>query len=268
VTRGLAPWLAGIALYSAGVAFVIRWFSLQPVAWEAEAAVVNALIVGLLLAFRNRVDYERWWEGRCLWGQLINETRNLAWKVKAYLPTEAIARCRVPEALVGFAVALKRHLRSGVRLQEIAGFEKDPAHPVHVPSHLAGQILITLIAWQRDGLIDGNAVRVLDPHARALLDVCGGCERIQNTGFCPTHKVLLWLGIAVSVLVGPWYTLAELGYWGIPIVLLVCYFLLGIERLDAIIEEPFGTDPDDLDLDRYCQTILESVRAILNEDQN
>jgi putative membrane protein len=57
--------------------------------------------------------------------------------------------------------------------------------------------------------------------------------------------------------------MAEIGFWGVPIFELVCFFLLGVEIIDTVVEEPFGYERDDLDLDRYCQTISEGVHATL-----
>jgi ion channel-forming bestrophin family protein len=265
MARNMSLCLIGAALYGFVVELLIIHFALQPQPWESMAALVNGLIMGVLLAFRNRAAYDRWWEGRKLWGQLTNETRNLAWKIHAYLPVEVIAHFRIPAALAGFAIALKGFLRSGVRLQEIPGFENDSETPSHVPSHLAGHILTSLATWLRKGFIDGSMAFIMDGHARALLDVCGGCERIRHTGITLSHKALLRLGIALNLLIAPWYTFPDLGYWGILVYLLLCFFLLGIEYVDTVLEEPFGTEPDDLDLDRYCQTIRQSVETILGE---
>jgi ion channel-forming bestrophin family protein len=267
VTRRLAPWLAGIAVYCILVASVSQWFSLRPFQGEGEAALIGGLILGLLLGFFNRTAFDRWWEGRRLWGQLVNESRNLAWKVKAYVVHEAVVQARLPVALIGFAEALKRHLRGRVRLQEIPGFEKDAATAAHVPSYLAGLILSTVATWYRAGVIDMTVVLVLDVHTRALLDVCGACERVRNTPISPGYKTLLWIVISLNVLFAPWYTLAEVGFWGIPPILLGFYLLLGIVQIDGILEEPFGTEADDLDLDRYCQVIQESVTDILGQPQ-
>jgi ion channel-forming bestrophin family protein len=65
------------------------------------------------------------------------------------------------------------------------------------------------------------------------------------------------------VLVVPWLTAPELGAWSVPLILMVCFFLFGVEVIDSIVEEPFGRERDDLDLDRYCRTIRESVEALL-----
>src|SRR5262249_16665836 len=157
-------------------------------------------VLGLLLAFRNRAAYDRWWEGRRLWGELINESRDLAWKVRAYVAEDLWRPSRFAATLAGFADALKGHLRSGVRLQEIAGFEKEPAQPAHVPSYLAGQILIQLADWHRAGTLDLAGALILDPHARRLLEICGACERIRNTTISASYTALIRGGIGLSIL--------------------------------------------------------------------
>lgn len=253
---------AAITAYLLLVDVIVERYDLQALDWGPEGALVNGVVLGLLLGFRNRVAFDRWWEGRRLWGQLINDTRNLAAKAHALVPAEAEGRVIFFAALPAFAVALKGHLREGVRLRQVPGFEKDPHDPPHVPLYLAGLVLSTLAGWQRRGVLDPAAGLLLDPHARALLDACGGCERIRNTPVCRSYKALLRLATALNILVAPWYTMRELGAWGIPLLLLVVFFLLGIELIDEAVEEPFGTTGDDLDLDSYCATIRASVEQV------
>jgi putative membrane protein len=258
----LTPWLSAIAVYCLGVTVIQQRYAIPLPQIGTIVETSNGLILGVLLVVRNRAAFDRWWEGRRLWGQLINDIRDLAWKLKAYLPPDAIAQHRFPAALAGFALALKDHLRGGARLQDIAGFEKDPANPAHVPSFLAGHILTGLANCHRQGLLDGMTALLLDPHARALLEICGACERIRTTEISPSYKFMLRFGILLNVLVVPWYAAVEMGYWSIPAGVLGSLFLLGIETVDTDLEEPFGTEPDDLDLDRYCETIALSVADI------
>ncbi len=264
VYRRLRFWLAAIAVYCFAVAFVVNWYGLPRVELGLQGAVAEGFILGLLLAFRNRASYDRWWEGRQLWGQLINELRNLAWKLRGYLPAAVVTEARLPAVLTGFAEALEQHLRGGARLQDIAGFEHEPETPAHVPLYLAGRLLTGLADWHQRGLIDGSTVLVLDVHARALLDVCGACERIRNTAISPSYKALIRAGLAANILLAPWLSLPELGFWGVPMLLLIFAPILGVELVDSVVEEPFGTDPDDLDLDRYCVTVAQSVAAIFD----
>jgi putative membrane protein len=210
------------------------------------------------------VAYDRWWEARGLWGQLTNDSRNLAGKLAAFLPTEVLARSRVAESIVGFAEALKRHLRDEEpRLRDLPGFENAKADPAHVPLYLARRLYTAMANWKRSGHVDDAVLWILDSHLRGLLDVCGACEKIRHTPLSPSYKNLLRTGLILNILAAPWLTIPEIGFWGVPAFELICFFLLGVELIDTIVEEPFGQESDDLDLDRYCRTIREGVQASL-----
>jgi putative membrane protein len=262
-TQRLGPWLVGGTLYLIAVAVVVQWYSLPPMRLASEGAVAEGFVLALLMAFRNRTAYDRWWEGRKLWGQLVNDMRNLAWKVQCRVPADVVSGSRLPAAMIGFAEALKRHLRGGVRLQEIAGFEKDAESPPHVPSHVAGLVLADLAAWAREGWLDVGAVLALDVHARSFLDVCGACERIRNTGIPNSYKNLIRLGLLFNLIVAPWMVIPNLGWWGVPALWFLLTPVAAVEMVNAVVEEPFGTEPDDLDLDGCCLTIEQSVTSIL-----
>jgi putative membrane protein len=182
--------------------------------------------------------------------------------VRSYLPATAIAAAQFPQLISGFAEALKEHLRDGARLQKIAGFERAENQPQNVPSYLAGRVIGCIAQWQREELIDPRTMQVLDVHSRALLDICGSCERIHNTPMSASYRTLLRLGLAMNVVLTPWYTLLDFGLWCIPIVLAFIFFAIGLEIVDTAVEEPFGTDLDDLPLERYCRTIRESMNEI------
>jgi ion channel-forming bestrophin family protein len=264
IGKRLGLLLLGIAVYCLAVGLVIHWWDVRLVEWGAAASLTNSVLLGLLLSFRNRAAYDRWWEGRRLWGQLTNDTRNLVGKLAAFVPAEVLARSPVAALLVGFAEALKGHLRQEApRLRELAGLEQEDDDPPHVPFYLAGRLYAVVAGWKREGHVDEAVLRILDPHLRALLDVCGGCERIRSTPLAPSYTALLRTGLALNVLVAPWYTMAEIGFWGEPVFLLVCFFLLGVELIDSVVEEPFGREREDLDLDRYCQTIRDAVQMSL-----
>jgi putative membrane protein len=264
IGRRLGLLLVGVALYCIVVAFLIQWLDMPAVKWGSAATLINTVILGLLLGFRNRIAYERWWEARGLWGQLTNDCRNAAAKIAAFVPHEIIIGSRVAELLMAFSEALNRHLRdASPRLRDIPGFEHDKADPAHVPLYLARQIYAAVAAWKRDGHLDDIELLIIDAHLRGFLNVCGACEKIKSTPLAPSYRGLLRIGIVLNVLGAPWLTIPELGLWDVPILLLVSFFLLGLELIDSVVEEPFGPERDDLDLDRYCRTIRESVQMTL-----
>jgi putative membrane protein len=264
IGKRLGLLLLGVAGYYLVCGLVIWWWQIPALDWGSSASLLNTVILSLLLSFRNRAAYDRWWEARGLWGQLTNDSRNLAGKLASYLPAEVLARSRVAELLAGFAEALKRHLRDEApRLRDVPGFEHEEADVPHVPMYLAGRLYAEVAGWKRAGLVDDPVVWILDPHLRGLLDVCGGCEKIRHTPLSPSYKSLLRAGLILNMLVAPWFAIPEVGFWGVPVFELVCFFLLGVELIDTVVEEPFGRERDDLDLDRYCRTIRDGVRAFL-----
>jgi putative membrane protein len=261
----LTFWLGIVLVYCVVVWFTVYWFEIRLGEMGAEVGLINTIILSLLMNFRNRTAYDRWWEGRRLWGQLVNDSRNLANKLKAYLPAEELAKSNILAFIGGFPFALKRHLRGeSFAVKDIAGLEHDMAQPKHVPIYLSQQIIAQIAAWRRAGLLDEIMFRNLDSHQNALLDVCGACERILNTPIPFSYKAMLRTGLFLHLLIAPWYTISSMGLKGIPVLLLACFFLLGVELIDSHIEDPFGHDEDDLDLERYAETIRENVRTILS----
>jgi putative membrane protein len=262
--KRLGPLLVVIGLYCVAVEMIVRRFDIRVTDWGGGASLINTVILSLLLGFRNRVAYDRWWEARGHWGRLTNDSRNLATKIAAFVPREIIVRSRVAAFLSGFAQALKRHLRDEpMQIRDLPGLEQERANPTHVPLYLAGRLYGAVADWKREGFVDDATLWILDKQLSGLLDVCGACEKIKSTPLSPSYKTLLRGGLILNVLAAPWLTMAEIGFWGLPIFELVCFFLLGVEIIDTVVEEPFGHERDDLDLERYCQTISDSIRVAL-----
>src|SRR5690348_637553 len=118
--------LVGIGLYCVAVGILVHRFDIRVTDWGGGASLINTVILSLLLGFRNRVAYDRWWEARKLWGQLTNDSRNLAVKLAAFIPSEIIVRSRVAPLIGGFAQALKCHLRGEpLQIRELPGLEQE-----------------------------------------------------------------------------------------------------------------------------------------------
>lgn len=233
---------------------------------EAAAAGYTSLILGVLLVFRTNSAYDRWWEGRRLWGQLVNDSRNLALKVKAYIPSSVVSdreKAEFGELIISFAYALKHHLRGTNPSQPLPGLRDVPEGMVHGPVYLAGAIYEKVKGWQSRGL-DELFLLQLDLHLKAFMDICGSCERIRNSPLALSYRAFMRQGIALNLLFLPWYIEPQFEYWtSLPIILIGSYFLIGLELIAEDIEEPFGFDGDDLPLDSICESIKKTITEIL-----
>lgn len=270
--RKLAPWLLALAVYSTGVAFldheVLGDQMLGKRVHLTELMhVLLGSILGFLLVFRTNTAYDRWWEGRKLWGQLVNDSRNLAIKA-ASLPGVGLDEARqLGRLLVNFARALKEHLREGIQPRQLSLYQtvEMDAQPAHVPAHIALMARRQIARWRKEGRIDGYDELLLDPHARALMDICGACERIRKTPLSPSYRAFIRRVIGLYLLTSPWAMADNLGYWTVVPVAILGYFMLGLEAIAENVAEPFGRGEDDLLLDEICRGIEASVNEIVND---
>lgn len=259
----LALALVPIGLFTAIVCYVARDMQHAVTDLGLEASILSGIILSILLSFRNNAAYSRWWEARKLWGQLVNDSRNFALKAAANPKLLPADRARIAELLMGFAQALKNHLRGVRDAKAIPRLEFKGAVVAHAPNHIAGHVFQELAAWRTAGKIDGFDLLTFDPHARGLMDVCGACERIRTTPLATSYRALLRIGIGVYLLISPIYVVRDFDYWAVPIMLLVAFFMLGVEMVAHDVEEPFGGEGDDLPLEKFCETIEASVRETL-----
>jgi putative membrane protein len=263
IKRKLLICVVLLSLYGWLVYEAVQFEHLPHIEWGAESTVLNGLVLGFLLSFRNNHAYDRWWEARKLWGQLVNDSRNVCLKVGALAGVGAADRQVIASSVINFANALERSLRSKSAADERAA---DPAalkERVHAPSRVVAELYATLIRLREAGVLDGWSLLWIDPHVKSLMDICGACERIRYTPLSSSYRALLRHGIALYVLISPFYLIEDIGPSSFPLFVLAVYFLIGIELVAEEIEEPFGASGDNLPLEHYCAKIEASVREIL-----
>jgi putative membrane protein len=264
VAKRLGPWLALSLLYAAAV----EWITVKG-GWEAPAAgryiaTLLGLVLGIVLVLRINSANDRWWEARKLWGQLINDSRNLALKARAHATASEQEFHELGRLLVAYPHALRLHLRGVDVIHEVKGMQTDPARFQHAPGYVAERLHQLLNHWNRTGQLR-DTIWILDVHARSLIDICGACERIRSTPLAGAFRGLVLAGIGCYVLTVPWIVAADAGWPGLLALAVAYFFLFGLEFTAEEIEEPFGIAEDDLPLERYCDTIERFVTDTLSD---
>ena len=259
--------VAAVALYAGLVILFDRYVLHNVETVGAEFHGFLGLILGTLLVFRTNTSYDRWWEGRKLWGQLVNDCRNLAIKVQTCVRAEATDKQRLGRWLIDFARALKGHLRGGIRLADLPDFGDTKSDPPHVPAYISARIYDQFEAWRQNDQLGGFELLFLDQHAGSLMNICGACERIQKSPISISYRWFIRQSIAIYLLTLPWGLMESFHFWTIPAVAMLSYFMIGVEVIAEEIEDPFGVSEDDLLLDEICQTIERSVTGILADPQ-
>jgi len=218
-----------------------------------------SLVLGWLLVFRTNAAYARWWEARTLWGSLINCSRNLAIKIQEFFPDLTSDQRRfLCRHLSEFPRALTCHLRK----ETYAGPIFQGAMPTHVPLAISQDIYRWIGSRLADKPFDRDLLRILDCETSKLMDICGACERIAKTPMVRSYRIFARQCIFLFLFTLPWGLVQDFMWWTLPLTIVVSYFMVGMEVVAEHVEEPFGFDEDDLDLEGMSQTIANSVEEI------
>ncbi|MCU0381146.1 MAG: hypothetical protein MUE58_08160 [Chitinophagaceae bacterium] len=270
--RRLFPMMIAIGIYSWLLAYIeLNYLQLSYRDQLKNLTILHSLlgfVISLLLVFRTNTAYERWWEGRKLWGSLVNTSRNLAVKMHGLLDAQRQSdRLYFMRVIPLYAEVLKAHLQSEkvrLSLDEVEHPEiRDLADGKHMPNQLARSMSARVSDLYRQGVISGEVMLSLQTELQSFTDVCGACERIKNTPIPFSYSLFIKKFIFFYVMTLPMGFVFSLGYYVIPVVIFIFYVLTSIEVIAEEIEDPFGGDSNDLPLGKIAENIGVHVREIL-----
>ena len=189
-------------------------------------AVIGGAL-GIFVSFRSNAAYQRWWEGRKLWGRLINTSRHICTQAIAYLPAEKA------QAIVYRQITYVHALRCGLRgealhqdehlLRNVADDELESLKVATNPNHtLLNAQMKRFVQWYKEGILSEFRVSDLDNSVRQLLDIQGGSERIKKTPFPPAYGFLATQLTKLYSWLLPLCLVHELGWWIIPVNIVIC----------------------------------------------
>jgi putative membrane protein len=229
---------------------------------SATPFTLIGIALSVFMSFRNSACYDRWWEGRKLWGELVISCRSFARETSTL---EEGDRRFLLRGLCGFAAGLAARLRGQDELAAIvpwcdlgayAGFP----NPTDAVLQLVGKHCLTLV---RQGQIGEIHYSVLERQLSKLSEVQGGCERISSTPVPFAYSLLLHRTAIVFCLTLPFALAGSLDWWALVPVLLVAYTFFGLDALGHQLEDPFGFEPNSLPLDAIQRTVERDLLALL-----
>ncbi|TXF96328.1 bestrophin family protein [Massilia arenae] len=238
------------------------------------------LPIAIFLGFRNNSAYDRFWEGRKLWGELVLRCRNLARQATSLIddPRPALAsnglqdtRVRVIYRAIAFVHALRDHLRDQPGSPYLATFllpdeAEDMARAHNKPDSLMRHMGADLQRCIKEGRIEGCLAANIDNTLSALTAAAASCERIKNTPVPYSYTLLLHRTAHIYCFLLPFGLVDSIGFMTPFVVAIVAYTFFGLDALGDELEEPFGTEPNDLPLDAICRAIEIDLRNALRDE--
>ncbi|MFA6056839.1 MAG: bestrophin family protein [Taibaiella sp.] len=260
-------------LYVAIATAIISLFYKEVFEWKGGKLDITifsllGVVLSILLSFRTNSAYDRWWEGRKKWGELVNNSRNLAIYLHSCLPPEnEESRHYLAVRISNFALALKEHLRMGTQIDEFILVSAEEIEQynkkAHIPNFIAYEIVQCIQNAHHAGYLSTADHINIKQHSQELLNISGACERIKKTPIPFSYNVYLKLFITFYAIGLPFALIPVFGYWSILIVAFVFFAFIGLELMAEEIEDPFGLDCNDLPTGDIAHTIRNNVFEIL-----
>jgi putative membrane protein len=198
----------------------------------------------------------RYWEGRSLWGQIINASRNLVRVGVEYTDEGA----ELADLVSAYAISLRRSLQGNMDTDETELFLPEPLRRRanrfgNPPTALAACISEWIGRNWRSGNFDAVVLRHMEEQLSKMVDAQGGCEKIRKTPLPFAYVVMIKQLILIYLLTLPIAVGNHCGWWSPVLVCIVAVGLLGMEEASVEIEDPFGTHENCLDMVNYTLTI-------------
>lgn len=222
-------------------------------------------VISLLLVFRTNTAYDRWWEGRRMWGQLVNDSRNLAVKIAA-MGLDKESNTFFARHIANFPLVCKEHLREGTKFELLDLTPEEIEflqHVDHIPSGIVELIWLKLNQLKKEGKITEEDLIRIDRNLNGFLDVIGACERIKNTPIPYSYSMFFKKFIFIYVVTLPLAFIPNFSYFSALMATFIYYVFVSIEVIAEEIEDPFGSDENDLPTDKMAERIAGVVTTIM-----
>lgn len=283
VRGSVVPRILPALLLNIGIATLVTWSHGDLFRLKITLTTIPFTLIGLPLAiflgFRNNAAYDRFWEGRKLWGELILRSRTLARQVLSLIDypapvafADGLADTRV--RMVLRAVAFCQTVRDLLRRQaagaatralllpdEWAAMQDAP----NQPDFLMLRMGMDLRRCLKEKRIDPCLAVAIDTTFSQLTAAATSCERIKNTPVPFSYRLLLHRTAYLYCFLLPFGLVDSIGFMTPFVVAIVAYTFFGLDALGDELEEPFGTEANDLPLDAICRSIEIDLRAALGD---
>ena len=268
----IAPHLIAVLLFSSLVEALAHWRVFDFSHYSVAPFTLLGIALSIFLGFRNNTSYDRWWEGRKQFGQMVCDIRSLGRSSEVLLGDHPDRRQMLTWVAAHYH-ALRGQLRKqGVTEEALAvmrgieGFDEDEMRRQrNVADYCLRQVGKVMRRLLRNGALDSVGVRVLDEHISRLTNVQAACERLVSAPVPFAYSLLTHRTVYIYCYLLPFGLAGSMG-WFTPIFsLVVAYTFVGLDALAHELEEPFGLQPNHLPLSAICRVNDISIAESLGD---
>ncbi|WP_201566681.1 bestrophin family protein [Psychrobacter sp. JCM 18900] len=279
------PQILLITILSTLITIIQHWLPDSFPYYGMATFTLLGIALSLFLGFRNNASYQRWWEARGLWGQLVYDSRSLTRQVLSFIDeddgtgiedgeddnaTGRDAQRTMVYLTIAFAHAVRHRLRGTPPCADIEPFVAAIHHDrmrqaKNVPDYIMRLMGKQLGNIRRQRLVSEQVIQNMDERLTSMTIVLAACERIHNTPLPFAYMLLVHRTTYLYCIMLPFGLVASLG-WATPLICaVIAYTFFGLDALSEELEEPFGLAANQLPLTALSRTIEINLREALGE---
>lgn len=270
------PQILLVTLLSTLITIIQHQFPLSFPAYSTAPFTLLGIALSLFLGFRNNASYQRWWEARTLWGQLVYDARSLTRQLLSFIDGDTETGRDTQRSMIhltiAFTHAVRHRLRGTSPWEDVERFVEPEHHASmrqtqNLPDYLMRLMGKELGDSRRQRLTSEQMIQNMDERLTSMTIVLAACERIHNTPLPFAYMLLVHRTTYLYCMMLPFGLVSSLG-WATPLICaVIAYTFFGLDALSEELEEPFGLAPNQLPLTSLSRTIEINLLEALGETE-
>ncbi|MCE7066583.1 bestrophin family protein [Dyadobacter sp. CY326] len=270
---GIWPGLLAVTGYATLVFYLFAFKQWDFLSFPISIITILGTALSLLLGFRTNSAYDRWWEARKVWGEIVNDSRTLVRQSVSFInaPKEEkdFIVSNIAHLQIAWCYALTNSLRKGqvlvyADLHLTSDEHNYVASQDNIPNAILNLIQFKFAELHEQQKMETLLYQNIDQTLQRLCDAMGKCERIKNTIFPTQYSFFVVLVIFIFTLVLPMGLVESIGRIAIPITFIISFLFFYVEWIAYVMQNPFENGPNDIPMTSLSRTIEINLLELIN----
>lgn len=274
--KGIWVGVVAVTAYATLVFYLFSYQNWHFLSFPISITTILGTALSLLLGFRTNSAYDRWWEARKCWGEIVNDSRTLVRQSLAFIEGESQEKDELVSNIAHLQIAWCYALANSLRRTQVLVYadlhltaeEHDYISAQdNIPNAILNLIQFRIAQAHENGNIKTLLYQNIDETLRRLCDAMGKCERIKNTIFPTQYSFFVYLVIFIFTLILPMGLVESIGRIAIPITFVISFLFFYVEWIANILQNPFENGPNDIPMTSLSRTIEINLLQLIGADQ-
>ena len=273
----IKPELAVVTIYAIAIVILHDVVHLGHMSIPIAIPTFLGSAISLILGFRIAQSYDRWWEARKIWGEIVNDSRTLIRQAMTFIhsSTDENESKKMHEDFantqIAFAFALGKSLRGQDPLERTEkNLSKIEIQVISKETNIPNAIIKLHAKRLKEAMdknwVSGFEVIQIDNTITRLTDSMGKAERIKSTIFPMTYTILVEFLLYLFVLLLPLGMTDYFGYMVAPLLIVISIPFFLLEKTAIHLQNPFNGNKTDTPVTSIAKTIEMNLNQMIGKE--